>query len=648
MAMPAQKIEKPFGMIIAKDVMVPTRDGVRLATDIYRPALDGEYAPGTFPTILCRTPYNKGDFRYTEIADFFTPRGYVTVLQDLRARYHSEGMGQYWHTANPHDGRDGADTVDWIGAQRWSNGRVGTVGSSFAAVVQVPLAFEQPPNLTAIWPDVTPTNNYFHQAREGGAMQLHMFWALFMHTHDAQELADDLAAQDQVWEGLRRMREWLADMPLRPGQTPLRLVPTLEQMLFDYYWRGEYDDFWAQPCNDFTRHFDRHADIPATFSGGWFDPYATAMVEYFAAMHAKNSSYQRLIMGPWTHVGMRGDNSTSGDADFGPAAMWGVQRYFHEQLRWYDRWLRDVDNGVENGVDDEAPVQLFVMGGGDGHRTAEGRIFHGGQWRSEQEWPLARTQYTPYYLHGDGTLSTELPAADAPPRTYAYDPQHPVPTIGGSLCGIMEMPSDDGNLDPMWRRFLSPVTRLRHIVGIGPYHQQEDASIIAAQPPYPRLADRADVLVFQTEPLTAAVELTGPLKAKLWISSSAVDTDFTVKLVDVYPPNADYPDGYEMNLTDSIIRTRYRNGWEQEEMMEPGEIYPVEITIAPTSNLFQAGHRIRIDISSSNFPRLDVNPNTGEPVGRHTHTVVAHNRVYVDREHPSQVMLPVVPAKPTP
>jgi putative CocE/NonD family hydrolase len=211
----------------------------------------------------------------------------------------------------------------------------------------------------------------------------------------------------------------------------------------------------------------------------------------------------------------------------------------------------------------------------------------------------------------------------------------------------MEMPTeiaaDGGNLDPMWRRFLSPVTRLRHIVGIGPYHQKEEPSIFAAQAPYPRLADRPDVLVFQSEPLAAAVEVTGPITVKLWIASSATDTDFTAKLVDVYPPNTDYPEGYEMNLVDSIIRTRFRNGWEREELMEPGQIYAVVITIAPTSNLFQAGHRIRIDISSSNFPRLDANPNTGEPLGRHTHTIIAHNNIYVDHEHPSHVVLPIIP-----
>jgi uncharacterized protein len=619
--------------------MLPMRDGVRLATDIYRPALEGEPAPGQFPVILCRTPYNKADFRYSEIADFFTPRGYVTILQDMRDRYRSEGSGDYYHTASPHEGRDGADTLAWIARQLWSNGRVGTVGSSFAAVVQVPLALECPPTLTAIWPDVTPTNNYHHQAREGGAMQLHMFWALFLHAQDAQEIRDDPAAQDEVWDGLRHIREWLQSMPFQPGQTPLAVVPRMEQVLFDYYYRAAYDDFWADEANDFTRHFHRHADIPGTFSGGWFDPYSTAMTGYYAAMAAKNSSYQRLIMGPWTHVGMRGEVSYSGDVDFGQEAVWGVRHYFDQQLRWFDRWLRDIPNGV----DAEAPVQIFVMGGGDGHRTREGKLYHGGRWRREEEWPPSRTQITPYYLHSDGGLRPIPPVEQAPPRSYDFDPQHPVPTIGGGLCAIMELPQDDGGLDAAWRRFLSPVTRLRHLVTIGSAHQQETPQTFGAHPPYPLLADRPDVLCFQTAPLESSIEVTGQVVVQLWIASSAPDTDFTAKLVDVYPPTLDYPDGYHMYLCDSVIRTRFRNGWEHEELMEPTGIYPVEIRLPPTSNLFQAGHRIRIDVSSSNFPRLDVNPNTGEPCGRHTHTRIAHNTVYVDRDHPSHVLLPIIP-----
>jgi hypothetical protein len=356
-------------------------------------------------------------------------------------------------------------------------------------------------------------------------------------------------------------------------------------------------------------------------------------------MARQNATPQRLVMGPWSHVGMRGEASYTGDVDFGPESRWGVEHYHREQLRFFDRWLKRSPTGVE----DEPPVHLFVMGGGSGLKTPQGKLDHGGRWRREQAWPLARTRYTKFYLHGDGRLALNLPDEDAPPSSFTYDPGHPVPTIGGSLCGIMELAADDARMDPMWRKYLHPVTRLRDIVAIGPLHQQETPDVFGARPPYPLLADRSDVLAFETTPLAEAVEVTGSSIVELWVSSSAVDTDFTAKLVDVCPPNEDYPSGYHMNLVDSIIRTRYRNGWERAEFMELGQVYRVRIHLPPTSNLFQAGHRIRVDISSSNFPRLDLNPNTGEPVGRHTHTVVAHNWVYVDHSRHSHIVLPIIP-----
>ena len=204
------------------------------------------------------------------------------------------------------------------------------------------------------------------------------------------------------------------------------------------------------------------------------------------------------------------------------------------------------------------------------------------------------------------------------------------------------MPEDSGNLDDMWARFLSPVLKLRHVVGIGPMDQRESSHIFGSQSPYPALANRPDVLVFESAPLTEDIEVTGVITADLWVSSSALDTDFTVKLIDLAPPNPDYPDGYAMNIVDSIMRVRYRNSWEREELLEPGKVYPIHIKIAPTSNLFKAGHRIRVDISSSNFPRLDVNPNTGEAIGKHTHTVVAENTLHCNLQYPSAINLPVV------
>jgi len=629
-----------YGIVLSKNVMVPMRDGVRLAFDIYRPASDGAFVEGSFPTIMLHTPYDKTDKRYSEIADYFVPKGYNVVLIDLRDRYRSEASGVYYHAATPHTGRDGYDICEWIAAQPWSNGRIGTVGSSYAAITQVRTALESPPHLTAIWPDVVPTNSFQNQCREGGAMQQHMFWALFIHAQDAQEIADDLEKQQDVWNDLRDLRQLFRATPWKRGQTSLRHVPPLEDSLLDYYTRGAYDDYWDRVEHDYTRYWDQHADIPVTLSTGWYDPFPTADTEYFMAMAAKNTAPARLVVGPWSHVGMRGDATYCLDVDFGVQSAWGVQRYFDEQLEFFNRWLPDDATGQPSA---EAPVRIFVMGGGSGHKTAEGKLDHGGRWRDEWEWPLARRVETAYYLHGDGSLATAEPSGGAPPRTFTFDPAHPVPTIGGLHCSIGELPSEGAGMEQAWARFLSPVLRLRDLLTPGPTDQVESPAIFGSEPPYPRLSERRDVLVFQTEPLTEPVEVTGPMTVHLWVSSSALDTDFTAKVVDVHPANEDYPAGYDMLLNDSVIRCRYREGFDREVLLEPGVPVPVTITLPPTSNLFDVGHRIRVDVSSSNWPRLDVNPNTGEPMGRHTHQVVAEQTVYVDAERPSRIVLPVIP-----
>ena len=229
------------------------------------------------------------------------------------------------------------------------------------------------------------------------------------------------------------------------------------------------------------------------------------------------------------------------------------------------------------------------------------------------------------------------------PRHFTFDPAHPVPTIGGLYCSIGELPAGGAGMEQAWARFLSPVLRLRDLLTPGPTDQAESPAFFGSEEPYPRLSERPDVLVFQTEPLAEPVEVTGPMKVHLWVSSSALDTDFTAKLVDVHPANEDYPDGYDMILNDSVIRCRFREGFDREVLLEPGVPVPVTIALPPTSNLFDAGHRIRVDVSSSNWPRLDVNPNTGEPMGRHTHQVVAEQTVYADADRPSHIVLPVIP-----
>lgn len=621
-----------YGIVVSKDVMVTMRDGIRLATDLHRPGHDGELAPGLFPTIVCLTPYDKTERRYTEIADFFVPHGYAVVLQDIRDRHRSEGTGEYFHIATPHTGTDGYDTIEWIASQPWSNGRTGMVGSSFAAVTQIRTALEAPPHLTAIWPDVAPTNMFQHQTREGGAMQLHMFWALYIHAADAQEVQAKPELQEDVWDDLRNLRQLFWGWPWHKGELALRHVPALDQTLEDYCTRGAYDEFWASKPNDFTRFWHEHADIPATMTTGWYDAFPHADTEYFAAMAAKNSAPQRLIVGPWSHVGMRGDATWTLDVDFGAESRWGPQRYFEEQLRYFERWLPDAATGAPA---DEAPVQIFVMGGGSGRKTEQGKLDHGGHWRDEREWPLARARAQTYWLAGDALTENEV---DAAPRTFRYDPADPVPTIGGNYCAVGEFPAQGEGMEPMWMRLLNPALLLRNIMTPGPADQTESAEFFTAREPYRRLSERADVLVYQSEPLSEPIEVTGRPEVHLRIASSAVDTDFTAKLVDVYPPSEDYPDGYDLLINDSIIRCRYREGFEREVLMEPGEPYDVTIPLPPTSNLFAAGHRIRIDVSSSNFPRLDRNPNTGEPIGRHTHEVVAEQTVFSGR-----IVLPVIP-----
>jgi putative CocE/NonD family hydrolase len=624
-----------YGIVVAKDVMIQMRDGIRLATDIHRPARDGELVDGRFPTVVCITPYDKSERRYVEIADFFVPHGYAVVLQDMRDRHHSEGTKEYFHVVTPHAGEDGYDTIEWIAAQPWSNGRTGMVGSSYAGITQVRTALERPPHLTAIWPDVVPTCMFQHQTREGGAMQLHMFWALYIHAADAQEVQGRPDLQEEVWDDLRNLRQLFWEWPWHEGELALRHVPALDRTLEDYCTRGTYDEFWARKENDFRRFWHEHADIPTTISTGWYDGFPHSDSEYYAAMAARNASPQRLVVGPWSHVGMRGEASWTLDVDFGPDSVWGVRHYFEQQLEFFSRWLPDDAPGHPAY---EAPIRIFVMGGGSGRKTPEGKLDHGGRWREEHEWPLARAVETTYHLHGDGSLRSEAPAA-VEPRSFTYDPEDPVPTIGGLYCAVGELPPVGEGMEPAWMRLLNPALLLRNIMTPGPADQVETEEYFTARSPGRRLSAREDVLVYQTAPLAEPLEVTGRVLVRLRISSSALDTDFTAKLVDVHPPNEDYPDGYDMLLNDSVIRCRYRNGFESEELLEPGAEYDVEILLPPTSNLFAAGHRIRVDVSSSNFPRLERNPNTGEPIGRHTHTVKAENTV-----HAGEVVFPVIPA----
>jgi putative CocE/NonD family hydrolase len=611
-----------YEVVIESDVMVPMRDGVRLATDVHRPARGGMLLAGAFPVLLERTPYGKNNEtprertardprpkRREDVAAHFVRHGYVVVLQDLRGRYRSEGrFTKYIGEAN-----DGRDTVEWIVAQPWCDRRVGTLGLSYAAHTQTALATQRPRGLAAMFLDCGGFSNAFRGGiRHGGAFELKQAtWAY------KQALLSPAAQADPVVRAALQaedIRDWFTAMPWKPGHSPLKWAPEYESYLFEQWEHGTFDEYWKQPELYAAGYYDAFDGVPVHLMCGWWDPYAQTTTENYIGISKRPNNRVRMVLGPWTH----GERSVThaGDVDFGPEATLDghvAEDYSALRLAWFDQCLKGEST---HGHDDPA-VRYFRMGGGSGRRNADGRLDHGGCWRAASHWPVPSTDYRTYYLNADGVLQIEAPRADAYVE-FDFDPAHPVPTIGGTIT------SGEPLMFP------------------GAYDQRTHEGIYGAQPPYLPLAARADVLVFETPPLERDMEITGPIVVKLWISSSAPDTDFTAKLIDGYPPSADYPQGYAMNLTDGIMRCRYRKSWEKPQMLSSGEIAEITIEPMPTSNLFRRGHRIRVDISSSNFPRFDVNPNTGEPEGRARRRQTAVNRVYTSARFPSHIVLPVV------
>jgi uncharacterized protein len=603
-----QGSHQQYDWVREDDVLVAMRDGVRLAADIYRPALGGQAVAGRFPALIERTPYNKRRLDLSATAKFFARHGYVVVLQDVRGRFASEGE---WY-AFADEGPDGEDTARWLRALDFCDGRFATIGLSYSGSDQTALACLNPPGLTAMFVSEGMSNYHTSAMRQGGAAELRFLIYAFEMARTSKEAAADKSLYLMLQRERANLREWLTRLPIRTGASPLRHLPSYERWITDVIAHGDYDDYWKRPGYTAEEYWDDHADVPVFLLGGWYDSYARSTTDMYVELTRRKRGPIHMVMGPWVHGGPTMAQSWSGDVDFGQDAP--MDDYNGFRLRWFDRWMKDMTTGAG----DEPPVRIFVMGGGSGRRNTEGRLQHGGHWRAEQEWPLARTRYTPYYLHGDGTLSPEPPATMGGSTTYAYDPRDPVPTIGGNISVGYE------------------------ILPNGAFDQRGGPAVFGARDSLP-LAARSDVLVFQTPPLTEDLEVTGPIEIRLWSSSSCVDTDFTAKLLDVYPPNPDYPDGYAMNIGDSIIRARYRNDRTKAEMLTPGEIVELTITLYPTSNLFARGHRIRLDISSSNFPRFDVNPNTGDPLGQHRRTLIAHNTVMHDAAHPSHVVLPIIP-----
>ncbi len=600
----AQDSRGPLGTTIIRDVMVPMRDGVGLATDIYLPTRNGAPLEDPLPTILMRTPYNTDG----PTGEYYASHGYAVVFQDTRGRYKSEGV---WAMLND-DGRDGYDTAEWIGRQPWSNGKIGMIGTSYVGGTQHAMALERPENLTTVIPVDAMSNMGYWSTRNGGAFELR-FWN-WIHTAGASggRQSRDPAVRAMLADFVANRSAYLPLLPLRRGTTPLKHMPEYEEWLVEAMKHGANDEFWEQ--NSIIDHPDRYKDIPVYLVGGWYDSWAINTTHNFTALTETIEGPVYLIMGPWIH-GRQG-SAAHGQVSFGPEAAIRDPRAW--RLEWYDHWLKGIENSVGRTDPFATPVRIFVMGTGDERKDERGYKNHGGSWRNENEWPLARTRYTNFYVHGDGTLSTQPPSVSQATTSYEFDPRDPVPTIGGNTSsggGIMLQ---------------------------GAWDQTGGEHVWNWQTPVP-LAARNDVVVFQTAPLEQDIEVTGELRVRLWASSSALDTDFTAKLVDVHPASPDYPAGFDMNIADGIIRARFRDSREREELMEPGEVYQFEIWMYPTSNVFKRGHRIRIDISSSNYPRFDVNPNTGEPLNDHRRMVTAVNTIYHDRDHPSHIIVPVIP-----
>ncbi len=557
-----------YDVIVEHGVPAKMRDGVILRADIYRPKADGK-----FPVLLERTPYDKrGGVDFGHRA---APRGYVVIIQDVRGRYSSEGE---WYPFK-YESQDGYDTVEWAASLPYSNGKVGMIGGSYVGATQMLTAIAHPPHLAGIFPVVTASNYHDGWTYQGGAFEQ------WFNESWTTGLAQD--TMDRRVGDRSNARQWVSKLPLTAY--PLLDLGTTEGLaryFLDWLAHPDYDDYWKQWSID---EHDAEINVPAYHIGAWYDIFLGGTLRNYLHIKARGGSEaarngQRLLIMIGGHAG---GGPKIGDVDFGKDSVVDEDAL---ALRWYDHLLK----GIPNGIDQEKPVKIFVMGKN--------------VWREEDSWPLARATTTSYYLHsagdansltGDGTLSTSAPARETADK-FLYDPADPAPTRGGPLC----------------------------------CDASHEASGALDQRP---VEARNDVLVYSTPAFQQDFEVTGPVSVELYASTSAVDTDFTAKLVDVWP------NGYAQNLTEGIVRARYRNSQEKAEFMNPGEVYKFSIDLWATSNVFLKGHRLRLEISSSNFPRFDRNLNTGERQADSTNMVKATNMIYHDSEHPSALIVPVVP-----
>lgn len=509
-------------------VMVPMRDDVRLATNIYLPEGDGPW-----PVVLTRTPYNKNGADRS--AETYIKRGYALVSQDVRGRYESEGVDQPFEN----DMDDGYDTVEWIAAQEFSNGRIGIFGTSAPGITSNLAAASAPPHLRAAYVTVAPDSLFYRSRFVGG---------VFKESHSGG---------------------WLRGQGIS------------EEKIAEYKARAVLDQGWLDSDFLFHRH---NVGIPVYNVGGWHDIYAEgSLYNYLYLQHEGNAQArgkQKLFMGAFGHGALQGDLAYPGGG--------AIAGDLEQQLRWWDYWLKDIDNGIM----DEPPVQFYMMAAARKDDPSPlNRLI------STDSWPPEH-QLTKFYLQPGLTISDNAPTSDSASITYQFDPANPVPTVGGQNLGR----------------------------DVGPRDQRE-------------IGERQDYLRFKTPVLTENVVVAGHIDMELFVSTDVPDTDFVVKLVDIYP------DGYEALILDYPVRARFRNGQlaEDVKMMTPGAIEKIKINMWSTAQTFEKGHRIGIHISSSNYPRFAVNPNNGAALDdTETPANIASNTIYFDAQHPSAIILPVV------
>eukprot|EP01125_Pyxidicula_operculata_P004528 TRINITY_DN1710_c0_g1_i1.p1 TRINITY_DN1710_c0_g1~~TRINITY_DN1710_c0_g1_i1.p1 ORF type:complete len:596 (+),score=103.72 TRINITY_DN1710_c0_g1_i1:11-1798(+) len=555
------------------------RDGIHLSTDVYLP---GNLK---YDVILIRTPYDKekpiSGQRVEELVEYFVfKHGFALVVQDVRGRGLSEGT----FTKYTREAEDGYDTIEWVVSQDWCTGKVGMMGTSYLAHVQMAAASLTPHGLSCLFVDEGGFSNAYQGGiRNGGAFEMkQLTWAFDQAKHSPEVLANH-SIQEQLEK--INLTDWFKPelMPWKKGKNPLSLVPSYEDSVFDEWRNGIFNSFWQQRGLYAEGYYNEMVNIPMIHISAWYDPYSRTAVTNYVGLK-KLGGDVRLIMGPWIHSINR-YHTYSGDVDFGESAAMTVQQYNDMRLDWFNYCLRKKSNSLSSnhnnniGVVDQHHhhVKIFVMGNstGSGKRTKEGRLYHGGTWRYETDWPLVDTRYTTYYFHSDRKISQTLDQVDVKSFEYIYDPLNPVPSIGGTITSGQ------------------PV-----MVG-GAFDQRTRPDFFPFKPPYHPLSDRSDIIVFTTDVLPSAIEITGTIEVHLFVSSSCIDTDITVKLIDVYPPSDDFPSGFAMNLNDGILRLRYRNGgWSNPKPLNPDEIYEVVVELPPISNVFAPGHRIRVDVSS--------------------------------------------------